>query len=185
MELKQIIAPASGVVTMDDARDHLRITSAAEDATIAQFVATASAYLDARDGILGDALVTQTWRLSLDQPAEVTLPIEPVQSIAAIKYLDPAGVEQTYSAADYRLSGSRVELVDGASWPVVANRSNAFWIDFLAGYGAAEAVPETARMTALLMIGEMYKAREMGAEQPTSDAFKMLLSASRSSRGLF
>lgn len=185
MTLTRITAPATGVISLQEARDHLRVTSNEEDALIADYVSAASAYLDARDGILGEALITQTWRYALDYPQEVTLPLGPVQSITAIRYLDESGVEQTYSAANYRLVDGRVELVAGAEWPIVADQSDAFWIDFVAGYGAASAVPMTARHAALMMVGELYQVREMGAEQPTSDAFKMLLTASRSARGLF
>ena len=185
MELKRIVAPASGVVSLSDAQEHLRVTGDDEIALISGYVATASAYLDARDGVLGDALVTQTWRLTIDSPSEVTIPLGPVQSIVAIKYLDQSGAEQTVSPTLYRLSGADVELVEGEEWPEVADRSRAFWIDFVAGYGPATAVPATVRQAALLMIGEMYESRAMGAESPTSDAFKMLLAASRSDRGLF
>lgn len=185
MDLTRITAPATGVVSLTEAMDHLRLTDDSEALTVAGYIATASAYLDARDGILGEALITQTWRLTLDQPAEVTLPLGPVQSVTAIRYLDAAGVEQTVSPAIYRLSGRDVELVAGASWPIAADRSRAFWIDFVAGYGTAGAVPATVRQAALLMIGEMYESRTMGAEMATSEAFKMLLAASRSERGLF
>lgn len=185
MRLFRTVAPATGVITLPDARDHLRVTSADEDAVISGFIEAASAYLDARDGVLGEALVTQTWRLAMDLPDEVTLPLGPAQSISAIQYIDEAGVTQTYSAANYRLVGQTVELVTGAVWPTVADRLEAFWIDFVAGYGAAAQVPATVKTAALMMVGEMYQARAMGAEQPNSDAFKMLLAASRSERGLF
>lgn len=185
MRLFRTVAPATGVITLADARNHLRVTSGDEDTVIQGFIDAASAYLDARDGVLGEALVTQTWRLAMDLPAEVTLPLGPAQSIAAIQYIDAAGVTQTYSASNYRLVGQAVELVTGAVWPEVADRQEAFWIDFVAGYGTAAQIPATVKAAALMMIGEMYDARAMGAEQPTSDAFKMLLAASRSERGLF
>jgi uncharacterized phiE125 gp8 family phage protein len=185
MRLQQIVPPATPIITLADAYDHLRVTGEDEGARIAGYVEAANAYLEARDGVLGEALVTQTWRLYMDAPAEVLLPIGPVQSVAVIKYIDGSGAEQTFNSANYRLSGARVELVDGASWPVVASRSEAFWIDFVAGYGTAADVPATARQTALLIVGELYQGREMGSEQPTSDAFKMLFAASRSARGLF
>jgi uncharacterized phiE125 gp8 family phage protein len=185
MRLTRITAPSTGVVSLAEAMDHLRISDTGEAALVEQYVAAASAYLDARDGILGEALVTQSWRLYMDTPDEVTLPLGPVQSITAVKYLDAAGAEQTFGAANYRLSGADFVLVDGAVWPTVASREEAFWIDFVAGYGPASAVPATARQTALMLIGEMYEARTMGAEMQTSDAFKMLLAASRSERGLF
>lgn len=185
MRLTRITAPTTGVVSLAEAMDHLRISDTSEAALVDQYVSAASAYLDAGDGVLGEALVTQTWRLYMDEPAEVTLPLGPVQSIAAVRYLDAAGAQQTFNAANYRLSGSDFVLVDGAVWPTVQNREEAFWIDFVAGYGVAGAVPATVRSAALMLIGEMYEARTMGAEMQTSDAFKMLLAASRSERGLF
>lgn len=185
MRLFRTVAPATGVVALADARDHLRVTGTDQDPVIIRLIDAASSYLDARDGVLGEALISQTWRLAMDLPAEVTLPLGPVQSIAAIQYIDASGVTQTFSASNYRLVGSAVELVAGAVWPIVANRREAFWIDFVAGYGTASQVPETVRAAALMMIAEMYDARAIGAEQPSSDAFKMMIMASRSERGLF
>lgn len=185
MRLTRLTAPATGVVTLADARDHLRVTEGTEDKLISDHIATASAYLDARDGVLGEALVTQTWRLLMDTPQEVTIPLGPVQSIAAVQYIDAAGATQTWGSANYRLSGREFVLVDGASWPTIAEREEAFWIDFVAGYGGTGAIPATARQAALLMIGELYERRAMDAAGPTSDAFKMLLAAGRSERGLF
>jgi uncharacterized phiE125 gp8 family phage protein len=185
MRLFRTVAPATGVVSLSEARDHLKLPDVHEDAVVQGFIDAASAYLDARDGVLGEALVTQTWRLALDLPEEVTLPLGPVQSIAAVQYIDAAGVTQTYGSANYRLVGRDIELVTGAVWPVVADRKEAFWIDFVAGYGDAALVPASVKAAALMMIGQMHGAREMGAEQPTSDAFKMMLAASRSERGLF
>ena len=89
------------------------------------------------------------------------------------------------AAAPLGLTFTLIALVTGALWPVVADRQEAFWIDFVAGYGTAAQVPATVKQTALMMIGEMYDARTMGAEQPTGDAFKYMLAASRSARGLF
>lgn len=185
MRLTRITAPTTGVVSLTDAIEHLRISDIGEAGLIEQYIAAASAYFDARDGVLGEALVTQTWRLYMDLPAEVTIPITPVQSITTVKFLDATGTEQTFASTNYRLSGAEFVLVNGASWPVVQEREEAFWIDFVAGYGSASAVPGTVRQAALLLIGEMYEARTLGAEMQTSDAFKMLLAASRSERGLF
>lgn len=185
MRLTRLTAPATGVVTLQEAMAHLRVTDSTEAQLVDGYIKTASAYLDARDGVLGEALVTQTWRLYMDRPAEVTIPLGPVQSIAAVQYLDAAGATQTFGSGNYRLSGSEFVLVDGATWPTTADREEAFWIDFVAGYGTASAVPATVRHAALLMIGELYEWRAMDAAGPTSDAFKMLLAAGRSERGLF
>ncbi len=185
MRLVRITAPSTGVVSLDDARAHLRVTDTSEDQLISDYIMAASGYLDARDGVLGEALVTQSWRLYMDAPAEVTLPLGPVQSITVVKYLDANGTEQTFGSTNYRLSGADFILVDGAAWPITANREDAFWIDYAAGYGPATSVPMTVRSAALLMIAELYERRAMDASGGSSEAFKMLLAAGRSERGLF
>jgi len=188
MRLYRTVAPTEGIISLPEARDHLRVTDSAEDAVIQGMIDAATAYLDARDGVLGEALVTQTWRLAMDLPDEVELPLGPVQSIVAIQYIDAAGATQTYSSANYRLVGKRVELVAGAVWPAVDDRSEAFWIDFVAGYGTPAQVPATVRQAALMMVGDLYDGRASsitGTIVAESPAFKMLLAASRSERGLF
>jgi uncharacterized phiE125 gp8 family phage protein len=187
--LTRIAAPATGLISLSEAKAHLRVDDTAEDAYISALVAAASAYLDARDGVLGEALVTQTWRLSLPRApfGNLALPLGPVQSIAAIKYYDVGNVEQTVNPADYRLAGSVVELVDGKSWPDAAAREIAFWVDFVAGYGAAADVPETARILCRLMVGDMFENRQAATDAPLSStpAALLFLHAARSHRGMF
>lgn len=189
MNLSRIAAPATGLLTLAEAKTHLRVNSSDEDTYITALVARASAYLDARDGVLGEALVTQTWRLSFSFAPDgaFELPIQPVQSITVIKYFDTANVEQTFSAANYRLANNKVELVDGKSWPSVAGREIAFWVDFVAGYGAAADVPETVRHLCAVMVADLYENRASVSEATLSEtpAATMLMMASRSYRGLF
>lgn len=191
--LVRLVAPATPLITLDEAKRQLRVTGTDEDTLITSYIATATSYLDAGTGVLGEALVTQTWRYTLSHAPLSTLlpiPLNPVQSIVQIRYVDVAGVTQTYSALNYRLAGapgnSMVELLDGASWPDVDERTDAFWVEFVAGYGLASAVPETIRQTALLMIAELYTARQASntGDMKRSLAMSMLMAASRSHRGM-
>ena len=189
MTLTRITAPATGLITLAEAKVHLRVDDATEDTYITALVAAASAYLDARDGVLGEALVSQTWRYSLPMAplGDIALPLGPVMSVTVVKYIDAAGAEQTYSAANYRLADGVVELVDGASWPAVAERRVAFWVDFVAGYGSAADVPETIRQLCRLLVGDMFEVRAAATTESfeTTPAARMLLQAARSHRGLF
>jgi uncharacterized phiE125 gp8 family phage protein len=189
MTLSRITAPATGLITLAEAQAHLRVDDATEDSYITALVNAASAYLDARDGVLGEALVTQTWRYSLPMAPldDIALPLGPVVSVTVVKYIDAAGVEQTYSSANYRLADGVVELVDGASWPSAAERRVAFWVDFVAGYGAAADVPETIRQLCRLLVGDMFESRAAATAESfeTTPAASMLLQAARSHRGLF
>lgn len=187
--LTQIVAPATGLVTLSDAKAHLRVTSSAEDGLITNLIAAASAYLDAKDGVLGEALITQTWRYTMAAPpvGNLVLPVGPVQSIAQIQYVDTDGATQTVGAADYRLAGDMLELVSGASWPATDARTAAFWVDFVAGYGDIDDLPQTIAHLARVVIFEAYEQR--GA---TSDGgrvpqlvMEMLMASARGVRGLF
>jgi uncharacterized phiE125 gp8 family phage protein len=187
--LTRIAAPATGLITLSEAKAHLRVDDATEDAYISALVGTASAYLDARDGVLGEALVTQTWRLSLPRApfGNLPLPLGPVQSIASVKYYDDSQIERTVNPADYRLAGNVVELVEGKSWPDTASRQVAFWVDFVAGYGAAADVPETARTLCRLIVGDLFEARTAATKDApvTTPAARMFLQSARSHRGMF
>lgn len=188
MTLTRITAPAEPLLTVQDVYDQTRITDAADYGILERYIATATGYLDAKDGVLGVALVTQSWRLTLDAAptGSVVLPLGPVQSVTVVKYVDGAGVEQTYSAANYRLAGDVLELVSGASWPATDARTAAFWVDYVAGYGGAAAVPATIKHAALMMVADLYDNRTTtGEAMAQTEAFKMLFAASRSERGLF
>lgn len=187
--LTRIAAPARDLLTLEEARQQCRVTDTSEDSLIADYITTVTDYLDARDGVLGEALVTQTWRWSLPYaPAgSIEIPLGPVQSIVAIGYVDRAGATQVFPSGNYRLAGSVIELVGNASWPSVDTRQIAFWVDFVAGYGEPSAVPETVRQLARGYVGELYNAREVTGDKPAeiSPVFRMLFAAARSERGLF
>lgn len=188
MMLTRITAPIEPLLTVPDLADHLRVSHNDEDGWLANAIADATHYLDAGTGVLGEALVTQGWRLTLSAAPVglLVLPLGPVQSVTVVKYIDGTGAEQTYSAANYRLAGRVLELVSGASWPATDARTAAFWVDYVAGYGGAADVPGTIRHSAMLMAADFYENRTAtGETMGQTEAFKMLLAASRSDRGLF
>ena len=187
--LTRITAPAEPLLSDRDAREQCRVTDVGEDYLLAAYVEAVTEYLDAKSGVLGEALVSQTWRLSMDAApgGSVVLPLGPVQSVVQIKYFNAAGVETLFPAINYRLADTVVELVPGAAWPTVEARQIALWIDFVAGYGAPSAVPATVRQLARFMVADLYQNRESGVDQSLrmSDAFKWMFAAARSDRGLF
>jgi len=198
-----ITAPATPVLTTAEAKDQARIDHDEEDTLVARLVATATAYFDAKDGVTGDALISQTWRLTLGNleivdrvffpifPARSTspinLPITPAQSITSIKYyLD--GALETLDASNYRLINGEVYLTDTGSWPAMDIREDALQIEYVAGYGdAASDIAQTTRHGIAMMVAYLYEHREAAQEKPDSAslAFTFMLAASRSARGLF
>lgn len=105
-------------------------------------------------------LVTQTLDLYLDEfPAgEILLP--PMQSVSAITYTDSAGDTQTLAADQYLVDAvsqpARIVPAYGLSWPPTRDQANAVKVRFVAGYGAASAVPACIKSWMKLKIGELH-----------------------------
>ena len=161
---------------MEEATLHLRVDFNDDFTLIAGLVAAATAWLDGWSGILGRALVTQTWRLYFDHgfPEQtIRLPLPPLIGVTSIQYVDINGATQTVSPADYQvLDGPRaaVRPVYGQIWPVTLAQARACWIEFECGYGAASEVPAAIKAAALLMISHLYFHRDavVGVEQRDS-----------------
>lgn len=111
-------------------------------------------------------LVTQTIDARLDAfPSplyEIRLP--PLQSVTSISYVDSDGVTQTLSASLYDVDAAgkpaRVSPSYGNAWPSTRPQQNAVTVRFLAGYGAAAAVPQCVKQWMLLQIKTAWDNRD-------------------------
>lgn len=124
----------------------------------------------------GRALLIQTWEVVLDSwPAAVAieLPRAPVIAISSVKYIDPAGVQQTMDSALYALDkdsapGWLLPAYDTA-WPDLRETANAVRVRYTAGFGtAATDVPQALRMWIALHAAAAYQSREATSEKPLS-----------------
>lgn len=165
MGLKLITPPAAEPVTLQEAKDHLRITGSDEDALLTTFIEVAREYCEEYQN---KAYITQTWDLSLDEfpKSPYSLPKPPLQSISSIKYYDQDGTEHEFNASNYLVDTAsvkgRVSLAYGKSWPSVTLQPiNGVVIQFVAGYGDATTdVPERIRNAIKVLIGQIYENRE-------------------------
>lgn len=150
-------------MTLADAKLHARVDNTAEDTLISSMI---SAAREESEHILGRALITQTWELVLPAFADsMDLPMAPVSSIASIKYLDSAGLEQTLDSTVYDLIEEgmppRVVLKSGQYWPATYTAEDAVRIRFVAGYGAdGTFVPQAIRAWILVRVSSLYAQRE-------------------------
>ena len=162
MSLKIVTPPTAEPVTLLEAKDHLRVDGPDDDALISVLITAARKWAEE---YTGRQFVTATWDWFLDGFCpSFGVPIPPLQSVTSVKYLDTAGAEQTLDAATYRVDAvsepGRIALDYGKSWPSTYSVINAVTVRFVAGYGAAGAVPEPIRQAMLILIGEMYEQRE-------------------------
>lgn len=168
MALVLITAPTVEPVSLAEAKAHLRVDIADDDALITALITAARSHIEqiARPKL---AMITQTWEYIADEwPTEDTLELRPypLQSVTSIKYTDVDAVEATYSSSYYLVdtysTPGRLRLKSTASWPTTKLRElNGVVVRFVAGYGAAAgAVPVQLRQAILLLVGHWYENRE-------------------------
>lgn len=155
------LAPANMPVSLAEAKAHLRVDHDDQDDLISAQIRAATAWLDGWSGILGRALITQTWRQDFAGFADrLTLPVSPVIAIVSVSYCDVGNVVQTLDAGVYDLftdtRGAYLTLRPGQSWPATFRRADAVSITFTAGYGAAADVPEPIRQAILLILQRLF-----------------------------
>ncbi|MEI8714781.1 head-tail connector protein [Mesorhizobium sp. ISC11] len=165
-----LVTPPEGLpVSLAEAKAQLGIkVTTVHDAMINRLIAAVTAKLDGESGMLGRALVTQEWTMTLDYfPAEIVVPLPPLQSVEEITYLDAAGEEQTLATNNYAVLGiagskrARIVPAYGKTWPATRDFPESVTVSFTAGYGDDEdSVPEPLRAAILLHVGHLFENRE-------------------------
>ncbi len=81
LRVELVTPPSDAVVSLSEAKEHLRISHDDEDGLIAGLIDAATVYLDGLDGVLGRALGPQTWLAVFTEGSRTDcLPIGPVIS---------------------------------------------------------------------------------------------------------
>lgn len=164
MSLVMTAAPAVEPVTLAETKAHLRVDGTAEDAYLTSLIVTSRLQIEAA---LGLALITQSWRWSIDDWPDngvIELPMRPVQTIDEIEITHLGGAPSTLSPSYYRLDGQAAPALLALT-TVVPPHSDApisgIAIEFTAGFGAAAAsVPQPIRHALLLLVAHWYECRE-------------------------
>jgi uncharacterized phiE125 gp8 family phage protein len=160
------VAPAADVVSDAEAKSHLNVSFDDDDTFIASLVDAATERVDGHAGILGRALIDQTWRQDLAGFGDrMGLPLAPAASITSVTYYDTDNAQQTLATSVYQLLtdelGPYVSLKPDQLWPSTYVRADAVSITFVAGYGIdGSDVPTPIRAAILLMVGDLYANRE-------------------------
>lgn len=161
-------APATEPVTLIEAKAHLYVDTSNDDTLITTMISTARIYVE---NYTRRSLITQTLVARYDRfPSLFQLEKPPLQSVTSIAYLDPAGDSQTVSSGDYDVdiysTPPRVTEAYGTTWPSTrVDVPNVVTVTYVAGYGAAAAVPETLKHAVLMLIGHWYENREATSQQ--------------------
>lgn len=165
-----VTSPTVEPVSLDEARHQCRIAAGIGhfDAELTALIVAARRYCETATQ---RAFCTQTLRLTRDafpgakECYQFRLPRPPLQTVTNIQYTDANGVTQTVSSSSYVVDASpevgRIALAYGYDWPTDAiQQIAAVKVNYVAGYGAAAAVPATVKQAMLLLIAHWFANKE-------------------------
>lgn len=163
-----VTAPTTTPITLTEAKAHLRVDFADDDTLITTLLSVATSRFDGPTGLLGRALMPQTWDMFFDgfpSCSYIKFPMPPLTSVTGVFYTDPSlGTEQTFASTNYEVDTyskpGRLTLISTAVWPITKDKTNSIRVRFVAGYADAASVPAPIKAAMLLTIADLYEARE-------------------------
>ena len=159
------IEPAIEPISLDEAKQHLRVDSTDEDVLIQSLISAARLHLET---LTNRVFISQSWTILRDawpKSNVLELPIGPVSEVEEIRVLEGDDVTLIISPALYLVDTgnvpSRIAMRDFSGWPRPRQVLNGIEIDIVAGYGpAATDVPQALRHAILLLMAHWFEHRE-------------------------
>ena len=191
MALILTAAPAVEPVSLAEAKTFLRVGHSDEDRLIDELIAASR---DQVERLTGLALITQSWRETLDRwPARrlsacgqaMRLARRPLISMEALRVYDRSGAATLVDPAEYRVEPGepgRLIAILPFVLPQPERPASGIEIDFTAGFGAgASDVPASLRDAILQLVAARYGGVERAqsarrGEDSLPDAVAVLLS---------
>lgn len=164
MRLTLVTAPTEEAIDVAFVKTLLSIDHNDHDLRFAALIGAVTDYLDGPTGILGRAILQQTWLLELERwPDRLAIPVEPVSAVA-VSWFDSDDAETALSATTYEIVStpeSRPELIwnDSAVLPQLGPRMFPVRVEITAGAVNAEAVPKSLREAMGLLAAHWYEHR--------------------------
>lgn len=173
MALRLITPPTVDPVTVGEVKAYARVDTSDDDSLIGNLIKQVTTELDAYQGTLNRAIITQTWELVLDRfPSSnlIEIPFGPVSSVTppTVKYDDVDGIEQTFTTISYQVdySGLKTRLVlhPDAGWPSLKDAVATVRVRFVAGNplvaaGGEVAVPWDLKYEIIRLVAWRYDNR--------------------------
>ncbi len=186
MALKIITLPAAEPITLEEAKQHLRVTGSDDDIILLGMIKQAREFCE---DFQNKKYITQTLELILDSfPGDNCISFKnssPVQSVESIKYYDINGKEFIFDSSNYIVDRdsfvNRIVLGYCKLWPTVQLQPvNGVRIRFTAGFGdTGENVPETVKWAMVFHMRLLYDDYKPDERAKIEEARNSLLGMNR------
>ena len=159
MKPKVITPPAGLPVPLASAVTAARADGAGVDGEVEQAVRT---YTEEAEFETQRAIIEQKLQVTMHRfPPVIELPRPRLLSVVHVKFIDPAGQQQTLDPQDYTVDTDsepgRLIPAPGKAWPATAARIKAVEVQYIAGYGPTHAdVPDSIKGFILRRVAEQF-----------------------------
>lgn len=159
MKIETVTPAATPPVTYAQVRDHLRLDGDDEQDWIEAAIVTATEYAETA---LQRSLVTRTlratWYDTEAMPQPLALPRGPVVSV--VEVVDRDGFTVVPDDYELRRTGTSdyLHFVRGQSYPLS--------VEYTAGFGDADDVPQSIKHAIMLHVAWLYNQREAVSDRP-------------------
>lgn len=151
MTLALVVPPVGPVVDLPLIKQHLRIDGAEQDLLLQSYERAAVAYLDGRTGVLGRAILAQTWAEEFEGWGEYRLAM-PDAVLTSMTYRDFNGVMQAFVGASSAKDGSATVIsADGPATDLVR-------VQYQCSMSLAQR--SAAEVIVLLMVANWFRSPE-------------------------
>lgn len=150
------ISPIDGeaILTIEEAREQVRVLDNRQDAIIGALRRAAIAHVEKASGVIL-APSSFTWQTSRFPGGGITLPVKPVTAINSITHFDADGATTNYPGA--RLIGREVHPANRGVWP---SANGWVSVSFSAGLDNVEDTAPDLLAAVRLLLGHLFENRE-------------------------
>ena len=154
---KQIEPPTFAALTLDEAKEHLRLDHTDEDTLVESLIKAAQGHLDGPNGVLSIVLTDSRWEESVDAAGcqSLYLQQQPIRSLHSVS-VDGAALSPDDFYLHHQRSGRAVVQFSSIQRGKIT-------VQYNAGAEDAAAVPEPIKQAMRLHIGSLYELRETEA----------------------
>lgn len=174
-------APQDELLTLDEAKRHLRLYSSDLDDEVTSLIRAARDYCERFAARTLRASTTRTIKLEQWWCDQLELPFPPLLGITSIAYYDTNNSSQTLASSNYYAEtstdgGGCVEWTYNATIPSVYSREDAITVTYTAGYADLASVPPVAVQAMKCKVTELWGAGTESETKAAREACDRLLS---------